>query len=116
MRIIGLALLACLGACSGKGTGNTAATAADTGAMGNTQASVAQASPTGLRENFIATCVAKAKASTPLKVDFTPICQCSADKLLAGKSPADLAKGIPPADARAVAMACAKEHPVKPSA
>ncbi len=114
MRIIGLLLLASLAACSGKGAGGNSA-AGDT-ASASTQGGATGATNQGLaksyRDNFVAQCVSRAQATTPLKVDFTPICGCSADKLLASHSPTELMKGVAPAEAQAAAAACAKEHPI----
>ena len=109
MRMIGLALLACLTACGGKGTsGNTA--------VANTQAGSNQTSgadfKSTFREKFIAQCIGSAQAASRVKADFTPICGCSADKLLATKSPAELAQGPSADEAKAVAAQCAKEHPI----
>ena len=115
MRVIGLLLLASLAACSGKGAGGNAA--GDT-ASANTQGGVTgafnQGFAKGFREKFVAQCVSQATAATPIKVDFTPICGCSADKLLATKSPTELMKGVSPAEAQTVTAACVKEHPITP--
>lgn len=114
MRVIGLLLLVSLGACSGKGAGGNSA-AVDTASTNTQVGAISTASqnlPAGFRDKIVAQCVSQAQRATPLKVDFTPICGCSTDKLLASHSPTDLMKGVAPAEAQAVAAACAKEHPI----
>ena len=111
MRAIGLVLLVSLASCSGKSASDDAASG---NAAGGVSGAFSQGFTKGFKDKFVAQCVSQAQATTPVKVDFTPICGCSADKLLASKSPTELMKGVSASDAQAVAAACAKEHPIKP--
>ena len=110
MRAVGLILIASLAACSGKSASGDNAAASNTASAASGASS--QASAKDIRDKFVAQCVSQAQATTPIKVDFTPICACSADKLLATKTPAELMKGVSATDAQAVAAACAREHPI----
>lgn len=66
------------------------------------------------REKFVTQCVAGAKSSSQsATINFEPICACSADKLLATKTPTQLMGGGPTAEEeKAVIAACVKEHPI----
>lgn len=120
MRLIAIVAAAGLLASCGSKTdtaGNTAAGAANASA-GNTQVS---SFDTGFRSSyrpkFVESCTAGAKqaatrAGNTAAIDFTTVCGCAADKLLATKSVAELMRGPSQADQVAVTQACLKEHPI----
>ncbi|WP_419809437.1 hypothetical protein [Sphingomonas sp.] len=113
--IAGCALLA---ACNSKhGDGNTAA---GNTAAGNTAASsFEQGFRSSYRTRFVDSCTAGAKAAAAKQANaavananFTPLCSCAADKLLATKSVKELMAGPTQADQETVTKACLKEHPI----
>ena len=123
MRLIAIVAAAGLLASCGSKTdtaGNAAAGNAGTAnaSTGNTQVS---SFDTGFRSSyrskFVESCVAGAKqaatqAGSTAALNFTTVCGCAADKLLATKSVAELMRGPSQADQIAVTQACLKEHPV----
>lgn len=104
-------------------TGNASAanpTAGNT-ATGNTQVSSFDAGfRSTYRPKFVESCVAGAKqaatrAGNTAAIDFTTVCGCAADKLLATKSVQELMRGPTQADQIAVTQACLKENPIAAS-
>lgn len=78
---------------------------------------------TGFRQSyrvkFIETCSTGAKQaaarsgnSAAADLDYTPLCGCAADRLLATKSVAELMRGPSEADQLAVTQQCLREHPL----
>ena len=104
----GLMLLA---AC-GKGAGGNET------AGGNLSASFDNGFRTSYRTKFIESCTTGAKSAATRSgnaaaaaLNYTPLCGCAADKLLATKSVGELMRGPSEADQLAVTQACVKEHP-----
>lgn len=105
-----------LASCGAKtDTGNASAANAS---VANTQVSSFDTGfRTSYRAKFVESCVTGAKqaatrAGSTATIDFTTVCGCAADKLLATKSVAELMRGPSQADQIAVTQACLKEHPV----
>jgi hypothetical protein len=86
---------------------------AETGNTSSLPASFEKGFKTSFRAKFVENCVAGAKKSSGLNADFTEICGCSADKLLATKSVPQLMTGPSDEDMRQAATACTREHPLK---
>ena len=120
MRAIALALPALLLA----GCGHKSATTANTTATANDQTAVAGGGSAfdgsfraSYRAKFIQSCATGAKTAAAgnaklANADFTPLCGCAADKLLASKQVSELMRGVSPADQAAVTQQCLKEHPI----
>ena len=89
------------------------------GADGNTQNSAAGSFAQGFddgfrksfREKFIEQCVASANQSGKA-VDFKPVCTCSADEIMKGKTVRQLMDGPSEEEATAALKKCVAEHPV----
>lgn len=117
MRFIAIAAAAGLLAGCGSKTDTGNASAANASA-GNTQASSFDTNfRSSYRPKFVESCTTGAKqaatrAGSTAAIDFTTVCGCAADKLLATKSVAELMRGPSQADQIAVTQACLKEHPV----
>lgn len=105
--MIAVAALVLLQACGGAGVDNSS---------GNGQGGLTQGFDDGLRtafrEKFVAECVKGAQTTSHSTIDFTPICACSADKLMAGKSATQMLTGPTPKESEAAIGACVKEHPL----
>lgn len=109
----GLMLLA---AC-GKGAGGNE-TAGNASAGGNLSAAFDDGFRSSYRTKFVESCTTGAKSAAERSgnaaaaaLNYTPLCGCAADKLLATKSVGELMRGPSEADQLAVTQACVKEHP-----
>jgi hypothetical protein len=100
-RTIGVMALMLLGACN--------APVGD----GNSGDAFSKGFHDSFRPKFIEQCVSGAASKAPpgLKVDFTPICGCAADKMMARYSATQLMSGPPDGEAKQIIEQCAKEHP-----
>lgn len=115
MRLGALTASLCLlAACGGKTEGNQSAAVA-----GNASSGFEGGFRSAYRTKFVESCSTGAKqaaASAGNKaaagVDYAPLCGCAADRLLATKSMAELARGPSQAEQLAVTQACLKEHPL----
>lgn len=121
MRTLALALpLALLTACGGAKTATTNTTiTTNTQTAATGDSAFDRGFKSSFRTKFVESCnngahaaAAKAGNAKMASADFTPLCGCAADKLLATKSPTELATGVPQADQIAVTQQCAKEHPI----
>lgn len=78
----------------------------------NSSSSFDQGFRDSFRPKFIAECQAGAKQASRTAKDFSVVCGCVADKLLANKSVGELMTGPSPEDTKRYADECMREHPV----
>jgi hypothetical protein len=89
-----------LAGCGSAGSGNNSASDSFTEGFMN-----------GFRKNFVSQCVEGAQKTSGTTRDFTTLCSCVADKVMAGKTTTQLMS--PPSDeeTRQVAAQCQRDHP-----
>ena len=92
--------LAAAGCSKPGGAGNSASSAFDTGFRDS------------FRPKFVESCVAGAKTTSGTDKDFSTVCGCVADKLLATKSVGELMAGPSQEDQQKYAQECLREHPL----
>jgi len=80
--------------------------------VGNSSSSFDQGFRDSFRPKFIAQCQAGAKQTSGTDKDFSIVCGCVADKLLANKSVGELMTGPSKEDTKRYADDCMREHPV----
>jgi hypothetical protein len=66
------------------------------------------------RDKFIERCIASARAAAQnAPVEFTTVCTCGADTLLAAKPVDELMRGVSEDDGKAVMTQCLARHPFR---
>ncbi len=83
------------------------------GPVGNSTDAFDKGFRDSFRPKFIAQCQAGAQASSGTQKDFTEVCGCVADKLLATKSARELMSGPPEDETKRLAAQCVQEHPLQ---
>ena len=110
-----LAITACLTllAACGKGAGGNAS------ASGNISSAFGDSFRQSYRVKFVDSCAtgakqAAARSGNPAAagLDYLPLCQCAADRLLATHTVTELMSGPSQAEQAAVTQQCLKEHPL----
>jgi hypothetical protein len=82
------------------------------GAAGNSSSSFDKGFVDSFRPKFIAECQQGAQKTSGSARDFSIVCGCVADKLIANKSVGELMTGPSPEDTRRYADECSREHPI----
>ena len=82
------------------------------GPAGNSSSSFDKGFVDSFRPRFIAECQAGAQQTSGTNKDFSVVCGCVADKLIANKSVGELMTGPSQEDTRRYADECAREHPI----
>jgi len=82
------------------------------GPAGNSSSSFDKGFVDSFRPKFIAECQEGAQKTSGSTKDFSVVCGCVADKLIANKSVGELMTGPSPEDTKRYAGECFREHPV----
>jgi len=82
------------------------------GPAGNSSSSFDKGFVDSFRPNFIKQCQAGAQRTSATTKDFSVVCGCVADKLLADKSVGELMAGPSQEDTKRYSLDCLREHPV----
>jgi hypothetical protein len=82
------------------------------GPAGNSSSSFDKGFVDSFRPKFIAECQQGAQKTSGSTKDFSVVCGCVADKLIANKSVGELMTGPSPEDTRRYADECSREHPI----
>jgi hypothetical protein len=82
------------------------------GPAGNSSSSFDKGFVDSFRPKFITQCQAGAKQTSGSDKDFSVVCGCVADKLIANKSVGELMTGPSQEDTKRYADECMREHPV----
>lgn len=83
------------------------------GSVGNSTSSFDAGFRDSFKPKFVASCQAGAQKSSGTTKDFSAICGCIADKLLATKSVSELMAGPSEEENRRLAAECMQEHPLQ---
>ena len=82
------------------------------GSAGNSSSSFDKGFVDSFRPKFIAQCQEGAQKTSGSTKDFSVVCGCVADKLIANKSVGELMTGPSQEDTKRYAGECFREHPV----
>jgi hypothetical protein len=82
------------------------------GSAGNSSSSFDKGFVDSFRPKFIEQCQAGARQTSGTTKDFSVVCGCVADKLIANKSVGELMTGPSQEDTKRYADECAREHPI----
>lgn len=82
------------------------------GPAGNSSSAFDKGFIDSFRPKFIAQCEAGAKQTSGADKDFSVVCGCVADKLIANKSVGELMTGPSQEDTKRYADECTREHPI----
>lgn len=82
------------------------------GPAGNSSSSFDKGFIDSFRPKFVAQCQEGAQKTSGTTKDFSVVCGCVADKLIANKSVGELMTGPPQEDTKRYADECFREHPV----
>jgi hypothetical protein len=83
------------------------------GTVGNSTAAFDKGFRDSFRPKFVASCQAGAQKSSNTTKDFTEICSCIADKLIATKSASELMVGPTDEETGRLTTQCMQEHPLQ---